>query len=82
MRECCEELFLTFLCSFKSMSSRGETSNRDGGEESSFMLQAMQQQFERMNMVFNEIQDQIDRQDAVITTLHEEHPQRVPNARR
>ena len=46
------------------------------------MLQAMQQQFERMNMVFNEIQDQIDRQDAVITTLHEEHPQRVPNARR
>ena len=43
MRECCEELFLTFLCSFKSMSSKGETSNGEGGEESSLMLQAMQQ---------------------------------------
>ena len=57
MRECCEELFLTFLCSFKSMPYRGETSNREGGEESSLMLQAMQQYFERMNMVFNEIRD-------------------------
>ena len=56
------------------MSSRGETSNREGGEESSLMLQAMQQQFERMNVVFNEIQDWMDKQDAVITTLHEEHP--------
>ena len=43
MRECCEELFLTFLCSFKSMSSKGETSNGEGREESSLMLQAMQQ---------------------------------------
>ena len=42
----------------------------------------MQQQFERINVVFNEIQDQMDRQDAVIATLREEHPQRVPNARR
>ncbi|RVW12376.1 hypothetical protein CK203_108085 [Vitis vinifera] len=32
------------------MSSRGETSNKEGGEESSLMLQAMQQQFERMNV--------------------------------
>ena len=38
MRECCEELFLTFLYNFKSMSSRGEASNKEGGEESSFML--------------------------------------------
>ena len=43
MRECCEELFLTFLCSFKSMSAKGETSNGEGGQESSLMLQAMQQ---------------------------------------
>ena len=35
-----------------------------------------------MNVVFNEIWDQMDRQDAVIATLCEEHPQRVPNARR
>jgi len=42
----------------------------------------MQQQFERMNVVFNEIRDWMDRQDAIIATLHEKCPQRVPNARR
>ena len=46
------------------------------------MLQAMQQQFERMNVVFKEIQDQMDRQDTVIASLREEHPQRSLNARR
>ena len=81
MRECYEELFLSFFFSFKSMSSKGETSNREGGVESSFMLQDMQQQFKRMYVVFNEIQDRMGRQDAVIATLREEHSQRVPNAR-
>ena len=46
------------------------------------MLQAMQQQFERMNVVFNDIRDQMDRQDAVIASLREERPQRAPNSRR
>ena len=46
------------------------------------MLQAMQQQSKHMNMVFNEIRNQMDRKDAVIATLHEKCPQRVPNARR
>ena len=69
MRECCEELFLTFLYSFKSMSSIGETLNKEGGQELSFMLPAMQQQFECMNMVFNEIQDWMDVQETVIATL-------------
>ena len=46
------------------------------------MLQVMQQQFERMNMVFNDIRDQMDRQDTVIASLCEEHPQIAPNARR
>ena len=71
------------------MSSRDEISNREGREESSLMLQAiqqqfehMQQQFECMNMVFNDIRDRIDRQDAVIASLREEHPQKTPNARR
>ena len=64
------------------MPSRDETLNREGWEESSLVLQAMQQQFERMNVVFNDIRDWMDRQDAVIATLCEEHPQRVPNARR
>ena len=39
------------------------------------MLQAMQQQFERMNVVFNDIRDWMDRQDAVIASLREERPQ-------
>ena len=46
------------------------------------MLPAMQQQFERMNVVFNEIQDWIDVQDTVIATLHQECSQRVLKARR
>ena len=82
MRECCEELFLTFFCSFKNMSSRDETLNREGREESSLVLQAMQQQFERMNVVFNDIRDWMDRQDAVIASLREEYSRRAPNARR
>ena len=46
------------------------------------MLQAMQQQFEHMNVVFNDIQDQMDRQDTVIASFREECTQRAPNARR
>ena len=64
------------------MSSRGETSNKEGGQESSLMLQAMQQQFECMNVVFNDIWDRMDRQDAVIASLREDCTQRAPNARR
>ena len=67
-------LFLTFLYGFKSMSSKGKASNREGGEEESLMLQAMQQQFEHIDVVFNEIRDRMDRQDAIIATLHEECP--------
>jgi hypothetical protein len=63
------------------MSSKDGTSNKER-EESFFMLQAIQQQFERMNVVFNEIWVWMDRQDAVIATWREGHPQRVPNARR
>lgn len=35
-----------------------------------------------MNVVFNDIRDRTDRQDAVIASLREERPQRAPNARR
>ena len=82
MKECYEELFLTFLCSFKNMSSKDETLNREGREESSLMLQAMQQQFEGKNMVFNDIRDRMYRQDTVIASLRKEHPRRALNARR
>jgi hypothetical protein len=64
------------------MSSKDGISNKEGGEEAFFMLQAIQQQFECMNVVFSEIRDRMDRQDAVIVTWHEGHPQSAPNARR
>lgn len=46
------------------------------------MLLAMQQQFECMYIVFNEIWDCIGRQDVVIASWCEKCPQRVPYARR
>ncbi|RVW44855.1 hypothetical protein CK203_087056 [Vitis vinifera] len=46
------------------------------------MLQAMQQQFECMNVVFNDIRDRMDRQGVVIASLCEERTQRALNARR
>jgi hypothetical protein len=64
------------------MSSRGETSNKEGQAESSLMLRAMQQQFERMDVMFNEIRDQMDRQDAVIAGWGEGRPQGGPYVRR
>ena len=42
----------------------------------------MQQQFECMNVVFNNIRDRMHRQDAVIASLCEERPRKAPNARR
>jgi hypothetical protein len=53
------------------MSSRGETSNKEGHAESPLVLWAMQQQFERIDVMFNEIRDRMDRQDSVIATWHE-----------
>uniref|UniRef100_A0A2N9GL02 Reverse transcriptase n=1 Tax=Fagus sylvatica TaxID=28930 RepID=A0A2N9GL02_FAGSY len=60
----------------------GETSNKEGQAESSLMLRAMQQQFERMDVMFNEIRDRMDRQDAVIATWREGRPQGGPYVRR
>ena len=63
----------------KIMSSRGETSNKEGQAKSPLVLWAMQQQFDRMDVLFNVIRDRIDRQDAIIATWREGHPQGVPN---
>ncbi|RVW79293.1 hypothetical protein CK203_054846 [Vitis vinifera] len=60
------------------MSSKGETSNKKGGGESSLMLQAMQQQFEHMNVVFSDIWDQMDRQDPVNRLLCERSVPKEP----
>ena len=64
------------------MSSRGETSNNEGQAESSLMLRAMQQQFERMDVMFNEIRDRMDRHDAVLAGWGKGRPQGGPYVRR
>ena len=64
------------------MSSKGDTSNREGQEESPLMLRVMQQQFERMDVLFNEIRDRMDRQDVVIAIWREGRPQGALNVRR
>ena len=46
------------------------------------MLRAMQQQFERMDVMFNEIRDRMDRQDAIIAGWHKGRPQGGPYIRR
>lgn len=58
----------------------GDTSNQEGREELSYVLQAMQQQFACMDVVFNEIWDRMDRQDTIIAAWRQECPQRVLNA--
>ena len=43
------------------MSSKGEISNKEGQAESSLMLRALQQEFECVDVMFNEIWDLMDR---------------------
>ncbi|KAI9186526.1 hypothetical protein LWI28_018160 [Acer negundo] len=64
------------------MSSRSDFSNKEEKGEPSFMMKAMLQQFKHMNVVFDEIRDRMDKQDAAIANLQEGRPQIVPNARR
>ena len=45
-------------------------------------MQAMHQQFERLNFLFEDIKDRMDGQDATIATLKRGQPQREPNVRR
>ncbi|KAG2696948.1 hypothetical protein I3760_07G084100 [Carya illinoinensis] len=51
------------------MSHKSDSSPK-GMADNSFMLQAMQQQFERLNMMLGEVRDRIDQQDEVIKNLH------------
>ncbi|KAK2645248.1 hypothetical protein Ddye_020443 [Dipteronia dyeriana] len=56
------------------------SSDEEGIWDVSITIQLMQQQFEHINVIFKEIQDRMERQDAVIGDLQEGRPQRVPNA--
>ena len=54
MRECCEVNFSLI------MSSNNDHANREKGQNQSFLLEAMQQHFVRLEVWMNNIQDQIE----------------------
>ena len=64
------------------MSSREENASKNVEAHGAFTMQAMHQQFERLNFLFEEIKDRMDGQDAAIATLQRRQPQREPNVRR
>jgi hypothetical protein len=51
------------------MSHKGDSSPKGKADNSSFVLQAMQQQFEWLNFVLGEVRDRMDLQDAAIRNL-------------
>jgi hypothetical protein len=51
------------------MSHKSDSSPKGKADNSSFVLQAMQQQFERLNFVLGEVRDRMDHQEAAIRNL-------------
>jgi hypothetical protein len=51
------------------MSHKSASSPKRKADNSSFVLQAMQQQFERLNFVLGEVRDRMDHQEAAIRNL-------------
>jgi hypothetical protein len=58
------------------MSHKGDSSPQGKADNSFFVLQAMQQQFERLNFVLGEVRDRMDLQDAAIRNLQSERDRR------
>ena len=52
-----------------TMSYRSDSSPKGMVDNSSFVLQAMQQQFERLNFVLGEVRDRMDHQETAIRNL-------------
>uniref|UniRef100_A0A2N9IG56 CCHC-type domain-containing protein n=1 Tax=Fagus sylvatica TaxID=28930 RepID=A0A2N9IG56_FAGSY len=53
------------------MSHRSDSSPKGKADNSSFVLQAMQQQFERLNFVLGEVKDRMDHQETAIRNLQD-----------
>ena len=81
MREYCEELFLTFLCSFKICLPGAKHQIGKEGRSHPSCYRPCNNSLSAY-VVFNDIRDRMDRQDAIIASLREERPRRAPNARR
>ncbi|GKV07011.1 hypothetical protein SLEP1_g18824 [Rubroshorea leprosula] len=57
-----------------------ESTTRGHHVDESFKLKAMQQQFQRLDIMFGEIKDKMEKQDAAIAKLYQTH-NRSPNLR-
>ena len=64
------------------MSSAGETSNGDNNSRNAAVNMRQIQQFARLEVVFGEIRDRMDRQDETIANLQGERPPRRHDRRR
>ena len=58
-----------FFVQHITMSHRSDSSPKGKADNSSFVLQAMQQQSERLNLVLSEMRDRMDHQEAAIRNL-------------
>uniref|UniRef100_A0A2N9EQB7 Reverse transcriptase/retrotransposon-derived protein RNase H-like domain-containing protein n=1 Tax=Fagus sylvatica TaxID=28930 RepID=A0A2N9EQB7_FAGSY len=63
------------------MSHRSDSSPKGKADNSSFVLQAMQQQFERLNFVLGKVRNRMDHQEAAIRNLQGERDRRRREAR-
>ena len=63
------------------MSHRSDSSPKEKADNSSFVLQAMQQQFKRLNFVLGEVRDRMDHQEAAIRNLQGGRDKRRHEAR-
>ena len=62
-------IFFFFYLQHITMSHKSDSSLKGKADNSSFVLQAMQQQFERLNFVLGEVRDRMDHQEAAIRNL-------------
>jgi hypothetical protein len=66
VRECVRFSTNIFFLQHITMSHKGDSSPKGKVDNSSFVLKAMQQQFEQLNFVLGEVRDRMDLQDVAI----------------
>ena len=62
-------IFFFFYLQHITMSHKSDSSPKGKADNSSFVLQAMQQQFEQFNFVLGEVKDRMDHQETAIRNL-------------
>ena len=70
VRECVRfSTNIFFFLQHITMSHKSDSSPKGKADNSSFVLQVMQQQFERLNFVLGEVRDRMDHQEVAIRNL-------------